>query len=1576
MRSPRRSVRPFGRLLGASLLASLAAASAGASVVIPFPFTADFEVASGYSPGALPNDSVWAVDSEVSALVSPPGAEGDQALSISGDGWLSLSPSPLSVAAGYPVTWVDFYVRPSYRPLSELSVWANSSLAAATGFVRTGSTGEIHAFNGVGNGLGAWLATGKTTALDDERPVAWQRISYRIDFERRRWDLYVNGNLTLIDLGFLNDAATRFTYFGLRGSSAKTSFLDYFYAGDVNPLYPDADNDGLPDSWLQEHGLTGAAASRYADPDKDGVSNITEFLLGLNPSNPDTDGDGVFDGRELARGTNPLVPEARQFSGFPFTDSFEADTLGIFAHGTRQWSVTLGASPSSLNVASAPTTGADGQRMLSLSGRDSGLEREFSPASGRDTVWLDFRANLAPRAESVPVIPKDIASMFYLSAAGQLMVLDGSGNGGGSWLYLTAPTPGWHRYTVRLDYATQRWSLWIDNVLIRDDLGFANAIPYFSGFKFTHEALGQTSGLDAVSVGTVEPAGLDDDNDGLSNEEERALGSNLRLADSDGDGLSDKLERDLGTNPNQANGFAAQLLQDASGAYNWQTQFSAAEGYSAGFLAGQQGWTASGNSTVTAEAGRLSATTADAVIERVFAPSHVNRVWIRFRAKLAPGQLPTSADVTGALSGMFGFRSPNRLAVFNGSTGAWVEQTVSATGSEWNNYVLFFDYTTKRWVLALNGSLVARDLPFRDTVLTSLARLRILQAGSANATQAKQAEIDDLVVSSVPFPGLDLDGDGLADTEELSRGTDPFRPDTDGDGMPDGWEVAHGLNPVSAADALADPDGDGIPNLVEFQKNLSPGQANPPVSGVIVNEQWNSISGSKLANLTDNSKFPSQPTLRTLLSETDLPSGAGDNYGNRIRGYLRPTVTGDYLFWVAGDDETAFWLSPTDSPFDRVRTAWAETWTSHRSYDANPSQRSIPIRLVAGQSYYFELLHKEGTGGDHASLAWRVPGGTRTLIPAANVVSFARLATDIDDDGLPDAWEAANGLDPNKGFGADGAYRDKDGDGLTNLEEYQFGTQPGNAFTTGLGVGDYEAVYGAGVNPNQPVFSGTPVTVSTVSVQTPSATTGTWVSTSAGMEARVLRGDISYPLTVSTAGIYRLDLTAMDAYSANPQRVFEVEVVVGGTSVGRLFVSASGTQSGTGRLYLPWLAAGTHGVKLVWHNGRPNSFLRIVSLKLVNPGETDADQDGVADWVQARLANTFGFDSNPVSTHFSPYTAEGRSAYPAFLGAESVTLTSPESEPVSLTVNEGLTQRFFIHVPLHAEHSTRLTVREAGGLRSASREINWEPLNLLAAPASPQFARVNDRLLVSAVDANLAPEAVVTVSVVRPDASQAVFELSATQTLEVPFPDPGAYELWVARPGEAPAQALIVNVRAVSLEPVPLLMSSALREWRPAGLPPQAVLQKDVGVFLEEKSPATSPRTFTLGVPAPVGGRIVARLGENGPIAAAAGIVPLRSYHGEQGKWTIVETFVDGTQLWRGIIDLGGPVPPNLRITITVFKAGTTFSDGTLVRTLTAADFDQNGIAIYHLLRAPETAGAPCHTVRFFEGATTLNYQY
>ncbi|MES2738130.1 MAG: DUF1800 family protein [Verrucomicrobiota bacterium] len=54
-------------------------------------------------------------------------------------------------------------------------------------------------------------------------------------------------------------------------------------------------------------------------------------------------------------------------------------------------------------------------------------------------------------------------------------------------------------------------------------------------------------------------------------------------------------------------------------------------------------------------------------------------------------------------------------------------------------------------------------------------------------------------------------------------------------------------------------------------------------------------------------------------------------------------------------------------------------------------------------------------------------------------------ALDLDEDGLPDAWEVANGLNPNN---ASDATLDPDGDGISNLNEYAYNTNP-NSFDSG-----------------------------------------------------------------------------------------------------------------------------------------------------------------------------------------------------------------------------------------------------------------------------------------------------------------------------------------------------------------------------------------------------------------------------------------------------------------------------------------------------------------------------------------------
>lgn len=155
-------------------------------------------------------------------------------------------------------------------------------------------------------------------------------------------------------------------------------------------------------------------------------------------------------------------------------------------------------------------------------------------------------------------------------------------------------------------------------------------------------------------------------------------------------------------------------------------------------------------------------------------------------------------------------------------------------------------------------------------------------------------------------------------------------------------------------------------------------------SGVIQHEWWLNISGTSLTALTGNANYPLNPTGAGTLSTFEAPTNGGDNLGRRIRGWLRPTVTGNYRFWIASDDTSELRLSTDASSAAAAVIARVTSSTSARQWTKSTSQASTDIPLTAGRFYYIEAIMKEGTGSDHLAVAWRPPGATgQTVIPAS-----------------------------------------------------------------------------------------------------------------------------------------------------------------------------------------------------------------------------------------------------------------------------------------------------------------------------------------------------------------------------------------------------------------------------------------------------------------------------------------------------------------------------------------------------------------------------------------------------------------
>lgn len=145
-------------------------------------------------------------------------------------------------------------------------------------------------------------------------------------------------------------------------------------------------------------------------------------------------------------------------------------------------------------------------------------------------------------------------------------------------------------------------------------------------------------------------------------------------------------------------------------------------------------------------------------------------------------------------------------------------------------------------------------------------------------------------------------------------------------------------------------------------------------SGSITGEGYTNILGSQVADLLASPDYPNSPSINASLTSLEYVNVA-DNYGGRLRGYICAPVTGDYTFYISGDDQAGLWLGTTDNPASKVLIAYTEAATFVRQYYKNASQKSVKIHLVKGGRYYIETLQKESAGADHVSVAWVLPGG-------------------------------------------------------------------------------------------------------------------------------------------------------------------------------------------------------------------------------------------------------------------------------------------------------------------------------------------------------------------------------------------------------------------------------------------------------------------------------------------------------------------------------------------------------------------------------------------------------------------------
>ncbi|MDD2524622.1 MAG: hypothetical protein PHT81_07250, partial [Endomicrobiaceae bacterium] len=101
------------------------------------------------------------------------------------------------------------------------------------------------------------------------------------------------------------------------------------YIDDIKTyMYADADRDLIPDGIETAAGLNpNDASDAKGDLDGDGITNIEEFMLGVNIANADTDGDGVNDAVETANELDPNNPNDPGALVLSVTFPLESETI-------------------------------------------------------------------------------------------------------------------------------------------------------------------------------------------------------------------------------------------------------------------------------------------------------------------------------------------------------------------------------------------------------------------------------------------------------------------------------------------------------------------------------------------------------------------------------------------------------------------------------------------------------------------------------------------------------------------------------------------------------------------------------------------------------------------------------------------------------------------------------------------------------------------------------------------------------------------------------------------------------------------------------------------------------------------------------------------------------------------------------------------------------------------------------------------------------------------------------------------------------------------------------------------------
>ncbi len=297
----------------------------------------------------------------------------------------------------------------------------------------------------------------------------------------------------------------------------------------------DTDEDGLPDAWELEYGSDKYSDDRWADPDRDGLSNLEEYWNALQPAEADSDLDGLADGIEMELNCDPLNPDT---DGDGMPDGWEHYAAGD-------------------PTVQDPNGDQDGDGLDNV-GEFEWACTPVTKDSDRDGIpdkWETTYTRWDPNNSSYTMDP---SSNTDAGLDADRDGFDWNGDGVLDEREILSNLEEFHYGTDPGSYDSDYDGIPDGEKLYENDLD-RDGMPNWWEERFFLEPFSGEDGIwdsdgDGVlnylewTVGT-HPTDPDTDNDGICDGSELDMGTDPNNADSDSDGMPDGWELSMGTDP-------------------------------------------------------------------------------------------------------------------------------------------------------------------------------------------------------------------------------------------------------------------------------------------------------------------------------------------------------------------------------------------------------------------------------------------------------------------------------------------------------------------------------------------------------------------------------------------------------------------------------------------------------------------------------------------------------------------------------------------------------------------------------------------------------------------------------------------------------------------------------------------------------------------------------------------------------------------------------------------------------------------------------------------------------------------